>query len=64
LTRVTDGFFLPYSSKRRRKTEKEEDEELLKDEIDTNEALTVFTDSPACKCSVGCDRNADDFFFI
>ncbi|SAM04386.1 hypothetical protein [Absidia glauca] len=34
-------------SKRRRKTEKEEDEELLKDEINTNEALTVFTESPA-----------------
>ncbi|ORZ17622.1 SNF2 family N-terminal domain-domain-containing protein [Absidia repens] len=33
-------------SKRRRKTEKEEDEELLKDEIST-EPLTVFTESPA-----------------
>ena len=37
-------------SRRRRKTEKEEDEEILKDESgESDEQLTVFTESPACK---------------
>lgn len=36
-------------SRRRRKTEKEEDEEILKDEQDeTDDHMTVFTQSPAC----------------
>lgn len=46
-------------NRRRRKTEKEEDEEILKDESGEQEdaILTVFTESPSCKLSYTSNKD-------
>jgi hypothetical protein len=37
------------SSRRHRKTEKDEDEELLREEADESNEITSFTESPSCE---------------
>lgn len=46
---VTRGFFCVMLSNRHRRTEQEEDEELLSESTKTTNVCTRFDDSPSCK---------------